>query len=386
MRHTKYSGGTNGAKVDRIIREADEFYRQYDFDNAMKLYSAAVKAGDKDRAPAMFLTLMARTGDSDKALKIANEIISKDPNNWPARACRASIFAHKNRFHEAIADCIVVVKKEPGHKEIYADMGYTLSALGMHEESVEAYRKSVEMIPYDADSVYSMCSELEILDRYPEALDLLKKYRDNNPDLYHVYMHMGRVYGKMGDWGRAHHNHVKAISPPPLEPGEPTNSKKMIHYRRIMNITKRARMSEPTVYSLFELAVALLSVGWREHAINVLDTVTRMKPTYMAYMMMGEISERYLHLRSAIKYYEHAIEFAGKTNINNLEAAFANLVRCTSQCGRLRDALKYSRKAKHLGINNEEIDEIHSVILREYGEDPEDHDAMAAGWTAPEMF
>ena len=387
MRRTKdASGDAHSARVDGMISKADELYRQHDFEDAMKIYGAAVKAGARGRAPAMFILLTAIMEEPEKALRIADKTISEDPNNGAAYASRASALMMENMFPEAIAEYKVALEKEPGHKEMYADIGYTLSSLGRHKESVKAYRKSIAMLPDDLESVYSMCRELEILGRYHEALNLLKKYKGLESIDRRIYMHMGRVYGKLGDWKQAYQSHVKAIWMPPPEKGESNYNRMMKRYAKIMNISKLAREAEPNADSLFWLAVQLFSIKWDENAVSILDTVTRRKPSYVAYMAMGETYARHMQLHLAIKHYTRALKFADKNELIDFEIAFTYLARCTFQCGLFRDSLNYCRKAKHLGINNEEIDEYCSVILENYGEDPEDQDQMAAGWTTPETF
>ena len=387
MRRTKdISGDRRNSDVDRMTSKAEELYRKGDLENAMKCYGTAFKAGAKGRAPAMYVLLMGILEDPEEAIKISNEIISEDPDNGAAYASRASTLTIQNRYYEAISDYKVALQKEPSHKEMYAGIGYALSTLGRHEESVKAYRKSLAMLPGDAEAVYCMCRELEILGRYNEALDLLKKHKDRESKNRDVYMHMGRVYGKMGDWKQAYRNHVKAVWLSPPEAGESGYEDAMERYLRVMKISKVARSAEPDVDSLFWLAAQLLRINWDDNAINVFDTITCMKPNYKAYMVIGEIYERHGQLQWAIKYYERGLEFVDENESVVFEVAFTNLVRCAFHCGRFRDSLKYSRKAMDLGINNEEIDKYYSVILKNYGEDPEDLDQITAGWTTPEML
>jgi adenylate cyclase len=154
-------------------------------------------------------------GVLDRAAKLANKSIVLDDSESGAYAVLGWIAALKDQHDQAIADGKRALSLEPNSAfacEALADINVILSA-GNLEEAVAYAQQAMRLDPRHR-GIYEMQEGLAYswLGRYPEAVDALKKGRQDNP---YIHMNLAWAYSELGREreARAEAKEVMRISP-----------------------------------------------------------------------------------------------------------------------------------------------------------------------------
>ena len=236
------------------------------------------------------------------------------------------------------------------------------------------------MRPDDSSAVYYLCSELEDLGRYHDALAVLKAYQPFDEGYnYDLYRHMGRVFGLLGDMESSFVSYVKSVRVNRPEAGtDPRVLRRYMEIKRIGRHIKRLDPSYPT--SFYEAGGRLLDADWIDTALDMFMTGARFHPTPWAYILIGNMRVRHLDYTMAIRAYKRALELPDKIPMRDMTALYGNLIKCLLGCGRYREVLEYGAKAVSLDITGRNIEQTYRAVL-EMGPEPVDRDQVAGGWT-----
>ena len=121
---------------------------------------------------------------------------------------------------EAIEAYKKTISLKPDYAEAYSNMGVTLRNQGKFAEAVDAYKKAISLKPNDADTYFNLGIVLKDQGKFAEAIDTYKKSISLKPDNAKAYNNMGttlRDYGKLEEAIEAF-NKALSIKPDFLEP------------------------------------------------------------------------------------------------------------------------------------------------------------------------
>ena len=283
-------------------------------------------------------------------------------------------------YEEARRDLEVAVSRNTDNPQAYFDLGNLFSALGKREEAVDMLRGAVRLMPESAEASYALCWELELLGRYDEALDVLRRCPKHNRDR-RIYQHWGRIRGKQKRWKSAFTSYAKAVWL--RKPGRDNPNPEMEQkYRRIMKIRQLAAGLDPEdPKSFFTLSASLCEVEWLETAADVASTGVLMLPYAGAYMAMGEVWESNMRMSEAIDAYKEAIEkLSGTAPRSDVASLYEGLVGVLYKCGRRREVMQYGAEAISLNVASRKMRKNYELVKKE--PDLPDEDQVRAGWTA----
>lgn len=377
--------GTSNGSMERKnhaakVAEGDRFEDSEMYFEAASCYEQAFQMNPGDPEPLMKKIKALLFGNSDDVLDEADRLVRLFPDNAGSYERRGMVLSSYNMHSDAVDDFAASLKLDPDSAEACNGMGKSLVALGMPKKAVKVYRRAVQLRPDDSSAVYCLCSELEDLGRYHDALAVLKAYQPFDEGYnYDLYRHMGRVLGLLGDVKNSFGNYVKSVRL--NRPAAGADPHVLRRYREIKIVSRRIKRLDPSrLTSFHEAGTRLLDVNWTETALDMLMTGARFHPTPWDYMIIGDVRMRYLEYPMAITAYKRALDLPDTIPMRDLTALYGNLIKCLLGCGRYREVLEYGAKAVSLGITGRNIEQTYRVVL-EMGPDPVDRDQVADGWT-----
>jgi tetratricopeptide (TPR) repeat protein len=147
---------------------------------------------------------------ADEVQRLAAELRAKYPHDGRA----ASILAHgamaKGDTDRAIRIFEELLQVDPNYADAYNQIGYYHGYRGDHERSMAALRKYQFIAANEANPYDSLGENLAHAGRYPEAIENLNRALAVKPDFDPAYWHLGVVYDGMGDYAKAIESYEKA--------------------------------------------------------------------------------------------------------------------------------------------------------------------------------
>lgn len=318
--------------------------------------------------------------DSIDPRKEADRLVKLFPDLALSYEKRGRILASDNLFAEAIADYDVALKIDPDNIDAYKGRGFSLIALERYEEAADMYRRAVQMRPGDSEAVEYLCSVLEDLEKYGDALAVLEAHlKHDGRRNYDAYRHIGRVHGLLGNMRASFTNYARSVRL--HDPGRGADRRVKDRYLEIEAVRRMIEGLDPSSPdSFFKAASTALLADWIPTARDMYKTGLLFAPNPQACIRVAEISMNDMGYTQAIKYCKLGLKTPGAT-LKDLAVCHSMLAECLFDCGRYREVLKYCREAESLGIMDSDMKKYRSKVL-EMGDDPADEDQVAGGWTS----
>jgi adenylate cyclase len=134
-----------------------------------------------------------------QAAQLAQKAISLDESSPFAQSVLGSVFLAKRQYDNAIAQAEKAVAVGPGDSLAIAQLGRNLAYAGRYEESLARFEQAIRLDPI-ALNWYSMfvghC--YLFLERYEEAIEILKKVLDKNPKNIMARIRLAAAYSLSG--------------------------------------------------------------------------------------------------------------------------------------------------------------------------------------------
>jgi tetratricopeptide (TPR) repeat protein len=204
---------------------------------------------------------------------------------------------------------------KPNYAEAYSNMGLALQHQGRWDKAIEAYNTSISLKPNDADTYYNMGNALKDQGKFDEAIEVYNKALSLKPNNALAYSNMGNVLKDQGKLDQAVTAYNKALS---LKPD----------YAEAYN----------------NLGVALKNQGKLVEAIDVYNKALSLKPDYAeAYNNMGLALQDQGKLCEAIDVYNKALSLKP-----DYAEVFNNMGLTLLDQGKLDEAIDVYNKALSL--------------------------------------
>ena len=123
-------------------------------------------------------------------------------NEWldaEAHAERAQRFYETGQWHKALAALQHALDVNPAQSDWHYGLGLTLEAMGRHDEAATAFERVLELRGDDVEALLSLASNLTQADRPADALPLLERVNEIDPDLERGYCLRIEAYAALGD-------------------------------------------------------------------------------------------------------------------------------------------------------------------------------------------
>jgi len=285
----------------------------------------------------------SKKGDLAEAQKLYETILQNFSNNIRAQQGLASIKKHKqnnviqNPPQESVSELVnlynqgqmeaVIEQAEaltaqyPGAPVVWDILGASRAQIGMLDEAVEAYKKTISLKPDYADAYNNMGATFTKLGKLDEAIEAYKKSISLKPDYAEAFNNMGVALKDQGKLDEAIKAYKKAVS---LKPD---------HAEAYDN-----------------MGVALKSQGKLDEAIETYKKSISLKPDYaQAYYNIGNAYRDKTKYDQAIEYYSKSISLK-----HDYAEAFNNIGSILKVQGEFDKSIEVFKKALSIKPDNVE--------------------------------
>jgi tetratricopeptide (TPR) repeat protein len=130
------------------------------------------------------------------ALSEINQLLELEPKNPGYRNLKAAILSSIGEYDRSIEIYSEVLAEYPNHAKAWMSYGHALKTAGHQEESIQAYRKSIELKPGLGETYWSLAN-LKTFRFSPSDLDVmraqLRRGDLTDEDRYHFHFAIGKA-------------------------------------------------------------------------------------------------------------------------------------------------------------------------------------------------
>jgi tetratricopeptide (TPR) repeat protein len=140
--------------------------------------------------------------DKLRAEALTRQALELDPNSAEAHSARGFLLRAQNRLAEALDAYGTAIALNHNHANAINQTAIILNYLGRPEEAIPLIEKSLRLDPLTpklAARLWTLASSHLLLGHVDQAIDLLRRARASNPQLYYVHMYLAGALGLKGD-------------------------------------------------------------------------------------------------------------------------------------------------------------------------------------------
>ncbi len=194
---------------------------------------------------------------------------------------------NNNNFELAIYLLQRVAKADPRHKDLWNYLGLAYLATNQNEQAIDAFKKEIDLNPYDGSAYAMLGRAYEAVQRYDDAIAQYQKQIEVDPLGANAHAALGELYIKLKRWNDAVPELEKAESLQDKNPLIPVSlgqaylatgqtDKGMAAFERAIALAPTALVWNNIAYSLSEQNVQLERASqYSDAAINALETQLR---------------------------------------------------------------------------------------------------------------
>jgi tetratricopeptide (TPR) repeat protein len=194
-------------------------------------------------------------------------------------------------------------------------MGYAFQRQGNLDESVNYYRRAVQLAPNSADALNNLALSLKLQGNFPEAADNYRKALESAPKNADIHYNLGNVLQSLGKLDEAISHYRQALKIKPEHAYAHNNLANALseqgkldeavnHYRQALRI----KPWNPEAYN--NLGLALMEQDKLDEAIDQFNRAIQAKPDFVeAYRNLAFVFESQGKLEEAITNYRKALQF-----------------------------------------------------------------------------
>jgi len=155
--------------------------------------------------------LLIKINDLNQALSKFNSLISREPENHEAIACRADLYMKLNEPQKAMSDIDQAIKLDNNNASYYLLRGLINSTTGKADEAVWDFTRNIELDPYSFEGYNNRGLVKARQGKAGEALKDYMKASGLNDQAVRTYVNIGAAYGQMKNYTEAYNYLNRAI-------------------------------------------------------------------------------------------------------------------------------------------------------------------------------
>jgi tetratricopeptide (TPR) repeat protein len=105
-----------------------------------------------------YAIVLHRQNKSVAALKQLDELAKFDPHNATYRNLKATVLVKIGEYQQSIEIYAEVLAAYPQHPKLWLSYGHTLATAGRDQDSVAAYRRSIQLAPHFGEAYWSLAN------------------------------------------------------------------------------------------------------------------------------------------------------------------------------------------------------------------------------------
>ena len=152
----------------------------------------------------------------EQSFKLAQRAIALDESLPLGHALLAEVYLWKKQHEKAIAAQNKSIALSPNDADGIAGLGGILTWAGRPKETIVLVKKAMRLNPmYPTVYLLHLGHAYHLMGRYEEAVEVLKRARDRNPDFLPVHAYLAASYCELGqeEEARAQAAEVVRLSP-----------------------------------------------------------------------------------------------------------------------------------------------------------------------------
>ena len=160
-------------------------------------------------------------GDTDTALKLAQDLVKASPDDRDAMVVVADLLRSAERFPEAVGVLDKVIAANPATADwaLYFERGTSLDRAGRWPEAEKDLQKALTLRPDQPDVLnYLGYSWVTRGEKLPQAMVMLQKAYLAQPNSGEIADSLGWAYYSLGDYKQAVQRLERAVSLEPVNP------------------------------------------------------------------------------------------------------------------------------------------------------------------------
>ena len=385
------SKGAKGDGFDKLERRLNEAYKEpvavslvaakptpkqpnildsLRLDQAINLAKKKVKEGDSDKAKRIYQDILTKfpknkmASDGLKGLAVGMARKASKLQDPPQDQIQSLIHLYsQGQLQKALKQAKTFVQKFPTSAILFNIQGAALQSLGELDQAIEAYRKAIAIKPDYADCYYNMGIALKNQGKLEEAIEAYRKAMAIKPDYADCYYNMGIALKNQGKLEEAIEAYRKAIAIKPdyaeayLNMGNTLKEQGKLD--KATEVYNRALAIKPDyAEACYGMGNALKAQGKLDEAIEAYNKAIAIKPDYAeAQNNVGATLKDQGKLEEAIQAYNKAI--AIKPDYVDAKSNFAEILKIYSPKANQQNpliAFDNKIKAKHKELALPKVD------------------------------
>ena len=184
---------------------AGNFYSlQKERETAIKCFSRAIQLNPlHSYAYALCGHEYLSTEDFDKAKSCYEAAQNIDPRMYAAHWGLGSLFYRQEKYELALQSYRAAKNINPRSSILLTYLGVNYKALGQYQDAINAFKKAIEIDKRNPLPRFQLGVLLSVLDRDVEALEQLEDLRKESPKEAHLYIQIGKIHAKLGNFEKA---------------------------------------------------------------------------------------------------------------------------------------------------------------------------------------
>ena len=213
---------------DLVMRGWALYYRPYSRPNqqqAVEAFERALEADPQsvDARTGLATILASRIShgwscsipqDIARAEALLLEALENDANSSPAHYAMAGVRRFQNRLADSRIENETAIALDPNHARAIFQLGQTLMYLGQPQAAVPYIEKALRLSPHDSNitAFYCVLGRCRLYLGQDEAIDLLRRARAANPQLYLSHLILAGALALRGELDEARTAMAEALS------------------------------------------------------------------------------------------------------------------------------------------------------------------------------
>jgi len=159
-----------------------------------------------------YAVVLHRQNKPAEALREIEALLALEPRNPGYNNLKAAILVRIGEYQQSIEIYEAVLGDYPQQPKIWMSYGHALKTKGREDDSIAAYRKSIELLPTLGEAYWSLAN-LKTFRFTPAELDAMRLQHDRDglaeEDRYHLHFALGKALEDAGSYAESFQNYAQ---------------------------------------------------------------------------------------------------------------------------------------------------------------------------------
>ena len=338
-----------------LALRVENLISQMRINDGLRNLESALKTYPKD---SRLRHLKAKTlwdmGDSKKARKDLESVLSRDPRHMPSLLLMLEVHKADKSYPEVIQVADRILSIQPRNIDVTKDKAVTLDAMGMHQDAIRTFRQALSWGTRDIQQANEVLAALLGSDRFQDALELADAVLERQDHDSMFWRLRGNALYALERYTEAKDSYAQGLEIDPDDQwlwfSKGMSQERLGRYREAIECYDRAIVRDlENVEFWMSKALCLESLNLNVEALKCLDQVLRVKGGHrFALLHKGLLLAEMGRIEEALFYFNKGNEVT-----RNDPKILGYLKDCHMRLGNNEELVEVTRKL--LRINPESV-------------------------------